>query len=161
MGPSRCKETGDGPLFAFTHQRGDRRRERLLCRAHVLAVPCGFVEAGAGSGIGQVAANAQALEVIKYVLGLSVGQQHGSIFAHMREVVRRQRVAGLNRTVGYVLIGPQAENDTRRHLRLCGGGDGTGAQRQRLQLAGVCLEVLRQVDAEIGQRQVGNGDAGR
>jgi hypothetical protein len=40
------------------------------------------------------------------------------------------------------------------------GGDGVGAQGLGFQLAGMGLEVLRQVDAVVGQGQVGDGDAG-
>ncbi|VFT34724.1 Uncharacterised protein [Pseudomonas aeruginosa] len=34
--------------------------------------------------------------------------------------------------------------------------DGVGAQRLVVQFAGMRLEVLGQIDAEVGERQVGN-----
>ena len=42
---------------------------------------------------------------------------------------------------------------------LCVGRDGEGAERQALQLPGVLLEEAREVDAEIVEGEVGDGDA--
>ena len=44
--------------------------------------------------------------------------------------------------------------------RLRGRGDRAGAERQTLQHARMRPEVLRQVDAKVGECQIGNGDTG-
>ena len=87
---------------------------RCCARAHVLALLGGLVEAGAGAGIGQVAAEAEPLQAVEDLLGLRVGQQHRAVVAHMHEIVRRERIAGLDAALGRIALGAQAEDDARR-----------------------------------------------
>ncbi len=132
--------------------------------AHVLAVAGRLVEPGARLGIRQVAADAKPLEAIEDLLGLREGKQHRAVVADMHEIMRRQRIAGL------ACVLSAASPSARRQKMMPGGisasplsrgrRDGEGAERQSFQLARMRLEVLREVDAEIGERQVGDGDAG-
>ena len=64
--------------------------------AHVLAVAGGLVEAGAGSGVGQVAADAEPFQPVEHLLGLGERQQHRAVVADMHEIVRRERIARLD-----------------------------------------------------------------
>ena len=90
----------------------------VLRGAHVLAVLGRLVEAGAGSGVGQVAPDAEPLQAVEHLLGLGERQQHRAVVAHMHEVVRRQRVTRLDRLERRFAHGAQAEDDTRRDRRL-------------------------------------------
>ena len=147
-----------GALFVLADHRGHGGGEQALRSAHVLALLGRLVEAGAGSGIGQIAPEAEALEPVENLLGLRVGEQHRAVVAHMHEIVGTERIAGLGAALGGGALGAQAKDDARCDLRFSGGGDRAGAERQTLQHAGMRLEVLRQIDAEVGERQIGNGD---
>ena len=127
-----------------------------------LAVLGGLVEAGAGPGIGQVASDAEPLQAVERLLGLGERQQDRAVVAHVHHVMRRQRVAGLDGLQRRLAHGAQAEDDARRDGRFAvalGRGDGERAERQRFELAGVFLEEAGEVDAEVVQREVGDGDA--
>ena len=69
------EQAGDGALLLLADDRGDSRGEQVLGRAHVLAVLGRLVEAGAGSGVGQVAADAEPLQAVERLLGLGERQQ--------------------------------------------------------------------------------------
>ena len=99
-------------------RRRPRRRRAVAARAHVLALLRGLVEAGAGAGVGQVAADAEALQPVEDLLGLGVGQQHGAVVADVHEVVRRERIAAVGGALGRVALGAQAEDDAGRDLGL-------------------------------------------
>ena len=72
---------------------------------HVLALLGGLVEAVAGLGIRQVAANADALEAVEHGLGLGEGQQRRGVVANVEEVMRRERVARFKRPGGGFTLG--------------------------------------------------------
>ena len=78
----------------------------------------------------------------------------------MNEEMWRQRIACVSDFLRSGPFRPEAENDAWRDVGIHAGGDCASAQRQGFQLAGMCFEVLRQVDAEIGQRQIGNRHTG-
>ena len=69
------------------HGGGEQASARARMSSPCLGRP---VEAGAGAGVGQVAAEAQALQPVEDLLGLRVGQQHRAVVADMHEVVRRR-----------------------------------------------------------------------
>ena len=91
---------------------------KFLGGAHVLAVLGCLVEAGAGSGVGQVAPDAEPLQAVERLLGLRERQQHRAVIAHMHDVMRGERIARLDGLQRRLAHGPQAEDDTRRDREL-------------------------------------------
>jgi hypothetical protein len=67
------EQAGHGAFLASCRPPRPRRRQATLRRAHVLALLGRLVEAGAGTGIGQVAPEAEALEPVEDLLGLVYG----------------------------------------------------------------------------------------
>ena len=88
--------------------------EQFLGRGHVLAVASGPVEAGAGVGIGQVAADAELLQPVEHLLGLREGEQDAAVVADVHEIVRRERISRLDGGRGRFALGTQAEDHARR-----------------------------------------------
>ena len=89
------KQTGHCAFLVLADNRRYACCEQLLRMAHVFAVLGGFVEAGAGASVGQVATQRQALEPVENAFGLRVGQQHGTVVADMdRRIARLERSAG-------------------------------------------------------------------
>ena len=144
VGAARREQAGDGALLVLADHRGDGGGEQAPARARMSSPSLGrLVEAGAGAGIGQVAPDAEALQPVEDLLGLRVRQQHRAVVAHVHQIVRRERIAGLDARLAALALGAQAEDDARRDLGLGRGRDGEGAERQRLQHARMRLEVLR------------------
>jgi hypothetical protein len=113
-------------------------------------------------GIGQVAPDAEPFQAVEHLLGLRERQQNRTVVAHMHDVVRSERVTRLDGLERRFSHRTQAEDDAWRNSGFAAalrGGDRKGAERQALQFPGVFLEVAREVDAEVVQGEVGDGDA--
>ena len=162
MGAAGGEQAGDGAFLFLADDGGDGLGEQVLRGAHVLAVLGRLVEAGAGPGVGQVAPDAEPFQAVERLLGLGERQQDRAVVAHMHDVVRGERVTRLDGLQRRLAHGAQAEDDARRDGGFAAalrGGDGERAKRQAFQLPGVFLEEPRQVDAEVVQGEVGDGDA--
>ena len=109
--------------------------------------------------VGQITAHAQTFHAVQRVFRLGIGQQHRAMFAHVHQVHGRQWVARVYGFGRRSALGAQAKQDARRHVGVVRGGHSAGTQRHRLQLARVVLQVACQVDTEVGQCQVRDGDA--
>ena len=108
------EQAGDGALFLLADDGGDGLGEQVL-RAPMSSPSLGrLVEAGAGPGIGQVAADAEPLEPVERLLGLGERQQDRAVVADMHEVVRGKRIARLDGFQRRLADGAQAEDDARR-----------------------------------------------
>ena len=81
-------------------------------RGHVLPIAGGSAKPGARAGVGQVAADAELLEVIKHVLGLSMGENHFAVIPDVNEVMRREGVIRFDIAKSGLADSPQAEDNT-------------------------------------------------
>ena len=139
-------------------------REQLLGGAHVLAVAWSSCRSGRRPpASGRSRPMQSRFSRSSDLLGLGEGQQHRAIVADMHEIVRaradspaRSALSAASPTARRQKI--DAGRDRGFAVAL-GGRDGEGAERQAFQLARVLLEIARQVDAEIVERQVGDRDA--
>ena len=157
------EQAGDGAFLFLADDGGHGLGEQFLCGAHVLAVLGHFVEAGAGTGVGQVAPDAKPLQAVESLLGLSEWQQNRPVVArHARRSAERADnrarwpCSAASPTARRQKITPGGIADSPM---LCCGRDGKCAKWQPLQPLSVFLEETREVDAEIVQGEVSDRDA--
>ena len=149
-------------FFLFADNAGDGFGKQLLGGAHVFAMARGFVEPGTRAVIRQVTPDAEFFKPVENLFGLREGQQHRAIVADVDEVMRRERIAGFGGIHRRRADGPQAENNAGRNggiIVAMRGGDGERAERQAFESREVVFQKPRQINAEIIQRQVGDGNA--
>ena len=89
------------------------------------------------------------------------GEEHGTVIADVDQVVGRERVARLERTRAGWTFGAQAEDHAGRRLGVGSRGHRVDAERQGIQGIRPVPPVVRQINAEVGQRQIGNRHSGR
>ena len=166
MGAARREQTGDGTFLAFANNGRYGPSQQFLVRLHVATHPRGLVKALARLGIRQVAADAELLQPVQHLLCLRVGQEHLFVVADMNDEMRAERIARFRRFIGAFTDSPQTENragpdgGVRPRTGIWRGrGDGVGAERQSIEPILVVAQVSRQVDAEVVQRQISDGNA--
>src|SRR3989339_363769 len=162
VGSAWSEQACDGAFFFLADDGGDRGGKKFLNSGHVLAVSGGFVEAGAGPGVRIVPPDAKPSQTVKDLLGLGKGQEGRPVFSDMNQIMRREGITGFDRLDGRIAFGAQAEDDAGRHSRfsctVC-RHNRKYAERKPFQLMLMILEKTGQIDAEIREGQVGNGNA--
>src|SRR5271168_3709330 len=113
MSAARSEQTGDGAFLFLADDGNDGLGEQVLRGAHVLTVLGRLVEASAGSGVGQVAPDAEPFQAVERLLGLGERQQNRTVVAHMHDVVWSERIAWLDGLQRRFSHRTQAENNAR------------------------------------------------